>query len=560
MPSDHHADLAFVNGAVHTVDADRPWAEAVAVRGGRISAVGTDAEVRAFVDRRTEVVDLAGRMLLPGFQDAHVHPPGSGLEMLRCNLSDAFSLEEYERIVGEYAAGHPGLDWIVGGGWSMSVFPGGNPPKEVLDRLVPDRPVYLQSRDGHSAWVNSTALRIGGITTDTADPHDGWIVRAHDGAPAGTLHEGAMRLVDRHLPQDTEEDWITGLRVAQAHLHALGITAWQDANVGISSGYPTYGAYLRFAASGDLTARVVGCLWWDRLRGLEQIDDLVAARDGGVSGRFAATSVKIMQDGVVENFTAAVLEPYLDADGAPTDNRGRSFVDPEELKLAVTRLDAEGFQVHIHAIGERAVREGLDAVEAARVANGMNDHRHHIAHVQVIHPDDLPRFRELGVAANGQPLWAVNEGQMLHLTIPFLGPERSRWQYPFGSLVRSGAVLALGSDWSVSSADPIEQIHVAVNRVAPSTYAYGGVSAGVFLPNERLDLATAIAGFTMNAAFVNHLDDVTGSIAVDKYADLVVLDRNLFDLDPQDLFRAKVEQTFVEGERVFDGTGASGAI
>jgi predicted amidohydrolase YtcJ len=190
----------------------------------------------------------------------------------------------------------------------------------------------------------------------------------------------------------------------------------------------------------------------------------------------------------------------------------------------------------------------------------MNDHRHHIAHVQVIHPDDLPRFRELGVAANGQPLWAVNEGQMLHLTIPFLGPERSRWQYPFGSLVRSGAVLALGSDWSVSSADPIEQIHVAVNHVAPSTYAYGGESVGVFLPNERLDLATAIAGFTMNAAFVNHLDDVTGSIAVDKYADLVVLDRNLFDLDPQDLFRAKVEQTFVEGERVFDGAGASRAI
>ena len=557
MPRDHHADLVFVNGAVYTVDAGRPWAEAVAVRGGRICAVGTDAEIRALVDGRTEVVDLDGRMLLPGFQDAHVHPPGSGLEMLRCNLSDAFSLEEYERIVGEYAADHPGADWIVGGGWSMSVFPGGNPPKEILDRLVPERPVYLESRDGHSAWVNSRALEISHVLRETPDPQDGWIVRGDDGAPAGTLHEGAVRLVDRYLPEDTEEDWIAGLRIAQAHLHALGITAWQDANVGVSSGYLTYGAYLRFAAGGELTARVVGSLWWDRLRGLEQIEDLVGARTGGVSGRFAATSVKIMQDGVIENFTAAVLEPYLDADGAPTDNRGRSFVDPEELKLAVRELDAEGFQVHFHAIGERAVREALDAVQAARIANGMNDHRHHIAHVQVIHPDDLPRFRELGVAATGQPLWAVNEGQMLRLTIPFLGPERSGWQYPFRSLVRSGAVLALGSDWSVSSADPIEQMHVAVNRTAPSTYAYGGEGGEAFLPHERIDLATAIAGFTTNAAYVNHLDDVTGSIEVGKFADLVVLDRNLFDQDPGDLFRATVEQTFVEGERVYDGPAAS---
>ncbi len=556
MPNEH-ADLAFVNGAVYTVDARRPWAEAVAVRRGRISAVGTDAEVGWLVDRGTEVVDLGGRMLLPGFQDAHVHPPPSGLEMLRCNLSDAYTAAEYERIVADYEAAHPELDWIVGGGWSMSVFPGGNPPKGILDRVVSERPVFLESRDGHSAWVNSRALEIAGVTSDTPDPVDGWIVRGDDGAPAGTLHEGAMALVDRHHPEETEEDWIAGLRVAQAHLHALGITAWQDANVGLSGGYPTYGSYLRFAAAGELTARVVGCLWWDRLRGLEQIDDLVGARTDGFSGRFAATSVKIMVDGVVENFTAAVLEPYLDADGAPTNNRGTSFIDPEELKVAVSRLDAEGFQVHFHAVGERAVREALDAVEAARQANETSDHRHHIAHVQVIHPDDLPRFRELGVAATGQPLWAVSEAQMLKLTIPFLGPERSGWQYPFGSLVRSGAVLALGSDWSVSSADPIEQIHVAVNRTAPSTDAYGDEGGDVFLPNERIDLATAIAGFTMNAAYVNHLDDVTGSIRVGTFADLVVLDRNLFEQEPEDLFRARVEQTFVEGERVFDRAGVS---
>jgi predicted amidohydrolase YtcJ len=551
VSNDDDADLAFVGGAVYTVDAARRWAQAVAVRGGRIVAVGTDHEIGALVGARTGIVRLQGRMLLPGFQDAHAHPPSSGLETLQCNLSKAYRLDAYERIIADYAAAHPDREWIVGGGWSMDVFPGGNPSKEILDRLVPDRPVFLPSRDGHSAWVNSKALELGGVTKDTADPADGWIVRTPEGEPAGTLHEGAMRLIDQRVPMETTEDWIAGLRVAQSYLHSLGITAWQDANVGIHAGYRTFESQLAFAASGELTARVIGALWWDRHRGMEQIEELLAARERGVVGRFAATSVKIIQDGVIENFTAGVLEPYLDAEGRPTDNRGKSFVDPEELKAVITRLDAEGFQVHIHAIGERAVREALDAFEAARGANGMNDHRHHIAHIQVIHPQDLPRFRELGVVANGQPLWAVLEGQMIHLTIPFLGPERSSWQYPFGSLVRSGAVLAFGSDWSVSSPDPLLQIHVAVNRRAPRTYAYGGESGEVFLPEERIDLPTAIAAFTINAAYVNHLDDVTGSIEVGKYADLAVVSRNLFERPVDELFDAKVEQTFVQGERVF---------
>jgi hypothetical protein len=544
------ADLVFVNGAVYTVDAARRWAQGVAVRDGLIAAVGTDERVRELAGPDTEVVDLAGRMLLPGFQDAHVHPPGGGYDMLRCNLSDAYSIEAYEEVIRGYAEAHPDAEWIVGGGWSMDVFPGGNPGKDVLDRLVPDRPVFLPSRDGHSVWVNSRALQLAGVTRDTPDPPDGWIVRDANGEPAGTLHEGAAELVGRYSPDETTDDWLEALRVAQAHLHSLGITAWQDAMVGLETGYRTFEAYLAFAASGELTARVIGALWWDRQRGAEQIDELIAARARGQVGRFAATSVKIMQDGVIENGTAGVLEPYLAADGTATQNRGKSFVDPTALKGYVTRLDAEGFQVHFHAIGERAVREALDAIEAARRANGMNDHRHHIAHIQVIHPDDLPRFRALGVVANAQPLWAVNEGQMLHLTTPFLGPERSAWQYPFASLVASGAVLAMGSDWSVSSADPVEEIHVAVNRRAPAEYLYGGGTDEVFLPQERLDLPSAIAGFTINAAYVNHLDDVTGSIEVGKYADLAVLDRNLFAHPVEEIHEAKVRATYVEGEQV----------
>ena len=542
-----------MNGAVHVpARRDAPPPRAVAVRAGRIAAVGTNDDMRALAGPGTEVVDLAGRMLVPGFQDAHVHPPAGGLEMLRCNLSDAYSVPEYERLIAGYAAERPDDPWILGGGWSMDVFPGGNPPKDVLDRVVPDRPVYLPSRDGHSAWVNSRALEIGGVTAASADPADGIIVRDRDGEPWGTLHEGATDLVASRIPPDRDEEWIEGLRVAQAYLHSLGITAWQDANVGTKdSGYPTFEPYRTFAACGDLTARVVGALWWDRHRGIEQIDDLLDLRERGAAGRFTATSVKIMQDGVVENFTAGVIEPYLNAEGRPTDNVGKSFVDPEELKLAVTRLDAEGFQVHVHAIGERANREALDAFEAARAANGTNDLRHHIAHIQVIHPDDVPRFAELGVVANAQPLWAINEGQMAHLTVPFLGPERSTWQYPFGSLVRAGATVAMGSDWSVSSPNPVWGIHIAVNRMTPAEYAYGHEADAPFLPIERLDVGTALNGYTINTAYVNHLDATTGSIEVGKEADLVVLDRDLLSIPSAELHTATVQLTMVGGERVY---------
>jgi predicted amidohydrolase YtcJ len=551
------ADLVITGGAVYTVDAARRWAQAVAIRDGRFVAVGTDEDVRGMVGPGTEVLDLAGRMILPGFQDAHIHPPASGLEMLRCNLSEAHSPEEYGRIVAEYAAAHPDEPWILGGGWSMDTFPGGTPSKGILDRLVPDRPAFLTNRDGHGAWVNSRALEIAGITRETPDPADGRIEHDASGEPSGTLHEGAMTLVDRHAPTPTTADVLEGLKIAQAYLHALGITAWQDAIVG--GPYETFDAYVQAAESGDLTARVVAALWWERDAGLEQLDGFLDRRLKGEVGRFRATSIKIMQDGICENFTAAVLDPYLDADGHPTGNRGLSFVDPQLLKGYVEALDAEGFQVHFHAIGERAVREALDAIEAARAANGPSDHRHHISHIQVVHPDDVPRFHTLGVVANGQPLWACNEPQMTELTIPFLGPKRSRWQYPFGSLLRAGAQLAFGSDWSVSSCDPLEEIHVAVNRKVPPGYAYGRGGPEedeVFLPDERITLADAIHAFTMGSAFVNHLDD-TGSIEVGKLADLVVVDRNLFEHPPEEIAEANVELTLVEGERVYEARASA---
>lgn len=544
-----HADLVFTGGAVFTADTVRSRARTVAVKDGRIVAVGGDA-LGDLVGPKTEVVDLGGRMLLPGFQDAHVHPVWGGLDMLRCDLAEYATADEYLEAIAAYVAEHPDDEWILGGGWQMSAFPGGTPTAATLDAVIPDRPAFFPNRDGHGAWVNSAALRLAGIDRGTPDPADGRIERDADGTPTGTLHEGAMSLVNRLLPEEPLERLTEALLVGQRYLHSFGITAWQDAIVGPYGDAGDPGpAYLRAAADGTLTARVVGALWWDRTKGLEQIPSLLERRERYRGGRFAATSVKIMQDGVAENFTASMLEPYCDGHGHFTDNSGISFVPPEILDEAVPRLDAEGFQVHFHAIGDRAVRECLDAVERAIARNGRGDNRHHIAHIQVVHPEDVPRFRALGVAANMQSLWAALEPQMVDLTLPFLGEPRSAWQYPFGDLLRSGAVLAAGSDWSVSTPDPLAAIHVAVNRKAAPGYEEGEYEA--FLPEQAIDLATSLTAYTAGSAWVNHLDRTTGTIEVGKLADLAVLDRDPFEGPADEIGATRVLQTFVEGRRVY---------
>ncbi|MFF1257941.1 MULTISPECIES: amidohydrolase family protein [unclassified Streptomyces] len=547
MPDTAPADLVFTGGPVHTLSPARSRATSVAVRGERIVAVGHD-EVRELVGPATEVVDLKGKLLIPGFQDAHAHPVGGGLELGQCDLSGATTLDEYRRRISAYAQAHPDTEWITGGGWSMEAFPGGLPTAAELDALVPDRPAYLVNRDHHGAWVNSRALQAAGIDARTPDPADGRIERDADGAPTGMLQEGAANLIGRLLPPVTLEQRITGLLRAQELMHSLGVTAWQDALLGEHANLtdPT-DAYLATAADGRLTARVVGSLWWDRSRGTEQIDELVARRAAGTRGRLRCTTVKIMQDGVAENGTAALLGPYLDGCGCASDNSGISFVPPLDLQKYVTELDARGFQVHFHALGDRAVREALDAVEAARQANGRTDTRPHLAHLQVVHPDDIGRFRELGATANLQALWAAHEPQMDDLTIPFLGPERSAWQYPFGDLQRSGATLAAGSDWPVSSPDPIEAIHVAVNRVLPDA----APGTPVFLPEQRIGLDAALTAYTAGSAYVNHLDDVTGSITAGRLADLVVLDRDPFAAPTEEIGATRVLETFVGGERVY---------
>jgi predicted amidohydrolase YtcJ len=536
------AELVLRGGAVETMDAARRRVDAVAVRAGRIAAVGTVEEVGAWVGPGTRVFELEGRTVLPGFQDAHLHPPDGGVGKLRCDLHETDSREACLEAVARYAAEHPGDEWIVGEGWSMDSFPGGTPSRADLDSAVADRPAFLLNRDGHGAWVNSRALELAGIGAATADPPDGRIERDPGGEPQGTLHEGAMFLVERLLPETRAEEWEEGIRVAQAELHELGITAWQDATVRPE----TLRAYRALAERGELTMRTEGNLLWERPRGDEQLEELVALRARGSVGRLRIRGAKIFQDGVAENFTAAMLAPYLDRDGLLTDNRGIAMHDPVELKRMATLLDGAGFQVHLHAIGDRAVRESLDALEAAQRANGRRDSRHHLAHIQFIHPADVPRFRQLGVVANAQPLWACREGYVTELTEPFVGPGPSAYMYPFGSLRRAGAMLAFGSDWTVSTPNPLQQIEVAVTRVSPENR-----DAEPLLPDEALDLGSALAAFTIGSAFVNFLERGTGSLEPGKLADLVVLDRDLFDAEAGPVGDARVLLTLVEGEPVY---------
>lgn len=524
--------VVLLNGKVFVADAARSWARAVAVEGARIVAVGNEADLQPFLDG-AEVVDLAGRLVTPGFTDAHVHPHHGGEKLLGCNLLDAAGREEALRLVAEYAADHPDELWIKGGGWSQDWFPNACPSAAELDAVVADRPVLLGNRDGHGAWANSAALREAAITADIRDPSDGRIERLADGSPQGTLHEGAAFLVERVMPVPSASEVEAALIAGQAHLLSYGITGWMDAWVE----EPLHRAYRAVSSRGELIGSVVGALWWDRASGREQIQRLQDWRSEGVPG-YRPTTVKLMLDGVVENFTGSMLEPYEQVGGTGID-----MIDPGELREIVVELDALGFQCHFHAIGDAAVRSGLDAVEAARAANGWSDRRHSISHLQVVHPDDVPRFHRLGVIANIQPLWACEDGYQAELTQPFLGEERSGWQYPFGSLVAAGATVAGGSDWSVSTCDVMDQVHVAVTRQPSHDDSYPPMT-----PHERIDPVTALAAFTAGSAWHNR-DDDRGSVVVGKQADLVVLDRDPF---PDRRFDApEVEMVMVAGEWAF---------
>jgi predicted amidohydrolase YtcJ len=549
------AGLVLVGGKIRTPSHPSGFTQAAAIADGVILALGRDDEIRDFIGPFTRVVDLRGRLALPAFGDAHVHPIQGGLESLRCNLLGLRTRHEYLDAIAAYSQALPLDAWILGGGWSMSAFPGGTPAAADLDAVTGGRPAFLPNRDHHTAWVNTAALNLAGIAPSTPDPADGRIERDHQGFPTGAVHEGAMRLVAEHVPPPAQAELTAALLAAQAHLHSLGITSIQDACVGDAGeiGIPdTFDTYRRAAADRVLSCRVTGALWWDRFRGLGQLDTLQARREAADgSGYFRATSVKLMLDGVCETFTAAMGAPYLDGHGHSTNRAGSLFIEPAELAEATGRLADLGFQMHFHAIGDHAVSTALDMLAALPDGQRVSG-RHHIAHLQFISPPDLERFAQLGVIANFQPLWACKDEQNDQLTVPFVGPERAAWQYRIGSALRLGTRIAFGSDWPVSSADPLQEMHVAVNRMLSVRLGEpGSVETTLpLLPAEAIAVDAAVDAFTRGVAYVNREEDVAGTLEPGKLADVAVLTQDISTMPRITIGSASVALTVAGGQVV----------
>lgn len=541
------ADLILFDGKVYTVDANRSWAEAVAVIDGKIAYVGSSSGAKKYKGPNTRLVDLDGKMVLPGFQDAHVHPIEAGMAYLGCSLHDGKSVEDYVLIVKECAQQSPEATFIDGGGWTMDLFEDGLPDKRLLDEVVSDRPVILKSASGHQLWVNSKTLEIAGIDAETPDPPRGRIDRYKNSKePSGSLQENsAMNLAFSTRPAYSADQMQAALQFGQHYLNQYGVTTVQDALLKLDGNEAYVGGptYMAMDQAGDLTIRVVGALVWNTDSGLEQLSRITDARERFKTPLFSAPSVKIWLDGVMEVHTAALLAPYSDREDGYS---GELLIKPEQLDVVVSQLDALGFQIHFHAIGDAAVRQSLDSLELARQKNGVRDSRHHMSHIQLFDPADIPRLETLNVVANFQPYWAWADKFITELTIPKLGADRSKWLYPIRSVLDTGAVVAFGSDWFVTSGNPLLGIETAITRRDPLTNF-----SDPFLEDERINLADAIEAYTINSAYVNFIDDETGSIEEGKLADLIVLDNNLFELAPNEISDAQVLLTLLEGNPVY---------
>lgn len=539
------ATLVFTGGEVYTVNARQPRASAVALRRDTIVYVGDSGGARAFVGPATRVIDLHGRMVLPGFTDSHLHP-GGGMGLSRVRLHGIIDRAEVGRRIAGWAAEHSKEPWVRGSGWEEGAFkPSGAPTRALLDSLVPDRPAFLSSSGGHTGWANSRALALAGVTRATRDPLNGRIGRDARGEPDGVLYEGAIELVAGHLPPDTRADRAAGYRLFLQQLREQGITAFVDA-----SAEPQADSVFReLARSGELTARATLCQWYDPARDDSlQVAAFVARRAALPAGDLKATCVKIMLDGVIEQHTGHLLAPYLDRPG----DRGPLFVPRPRLQRLVTRLDSAGFQIHMHTIGDGAVREGLDALEAAARVNGARDRRPLLAHVQLIDPDDIARLHALNVSAAMSPLWARGDDWNRAFAEPRLGPARSRWLYPHRTILDRGGRLSWGTDWPVTSIAPLDGIETAVTRRYVGGHDPAGKPDSTWQPEERISLAEAIYGYTAAGAYAAYDEARRGTIEPGKLADLVVLDHDLFSVPPLRLHEVRVDYTVFGGRIVYE--------
>ena len=542
--SGHHADKVFLNGSIHTFNQELTVVTAIAIDDGLITLVGTNEEINRSIGEMTEVIDLKGKMMMPSFHDAHSHPVWSGVDQLKCVVSESYDIDIMQAQLKECLVSDLTKEtgWIVGTQLNIGVFPSGNVDKSFLDQISKDIPIYVDAEDGHNGVANSKALELAGVSKETPNPENGIIEKDPvTGEPSGTLREpSAMNLVKSIMPKDSDGLYDKGLYFAQDLAHSFGITA----SIAAAVGERHMAAYKRAADRGELELRIITCLeFGDTLFAQDPatFEEVYRNRAQYSHPRINVDCIKIFIDGVLEGQTGAVLEPYLG-----TNNYGQLYLEQDVLNAVVTRFDSENIQIHTHAIGDRAVRSTLDAFEYALSMNGRTDNRHHISHLQMIDEEDIPRFSELGVAANFQAAWALPDEYITEINTPELGIERVNRMYPIGSVFRANGLIVGGSDWAVSTMNPLVAIETAVRRQDPDDRVSGFLNK-----NESIDLTEILKAYTINAAYLMHREEYTGSIEVGKAADLIILERNLYNIPVDEISEVKVLQTLLEGKTVF---------
>jgi len=542
------ANVVIVHARIYTQNPQQPWAEALAIRGEKIVAVGSESEIAAYRGAKTRVIDAGGHLLLPGFTDCHIHFLDGSLSLMQVRLDQAKTVKDIQIAIKRYAAAHPGSGWILGRGWQYTTFgDSGMPTRALLDQVVPDRPVYMESFDGHSWWANSKALKLAGISRETKDPPGGSFVRdPATGEPTGAVKEDAAdAAVRRVVPEPSHKEVLEALRRGMREANRVGLVRGiSPGGVSVRGGdFTALDAYDELRRSGQLTMRFYIGARIEPPTLANQMQKIKDARSRYHDEWLSAGAAKFFLDGVIESHTAAMLAPYADDPG----KSGSLWWDPENYEQAVAELEGSGVQVYTHAIGDRAVRLALDAYEAASKSGRTHDPRPRIEHIETISARDIPRFGQLGVVASFQPLHAYPDDDIEKAWAPHVGPERAQRAWAWRSIEQTGGVLAFGSDWPIVTQNPWLGVQNALTRQTTE-----GTPTGGFVPGERISLADAVKGYTLGAAYAGHREKEEGSLEAGKLADLIVVDRDLFKIEPSEIGKTVVLLTMVGGRVVYE--------
>jgi predicted amidohydrolase YtcJ len=534
------ADTIVLHGKIYTLNPKQEWAEALAIRGERIVAVGSDTDIANLQSKDTKVIDAKGHLVLPGFTDCHIHFIDGSFSLGRVNLEDAKDAADIQQRLREYGGKHPGNDWILGRGWNYAMFPTSLPDKKYLDEVFPDRPAFLEGYDGHTYWANSKALALAHITKDTPNPPNGIIVRdPQTGEATGALKEAAQSLVAAVIPKPTRGEKLAALRDGIRWANENGLTRVHSAG----GDFEEFDLYDELLRHGDLTLRFYVSYFQDppelRPQDVSAIED---ARKKYTGDWLSAGAVKFMIDGVIESHTAAMLGPYSDDPSL----KGKLFWDPDKYNSAIAELDKRNLQLFTHAIGDYGIRTALDGYENAARLNHSSLRRPRIEHIESVSNADIPRFGKLRVIASMQPLHSYPNDDTLDVWARNIGPERASRAWVWKSIAKEGGQLAFGSDWPVVTLNPFKGIQTAVTRQTSE-----GLPKDGFVPSQRLSVAEAIRGYTLGAAFAGFREKTEGSLEPGKIADLIILSQNLFQIDPHTIDKTKVLTTVVGGRVVF---------